>query len=231
MSFLDSSSLPLKHPSGKYIYIGIPKNAYSTHTVFLEKQCGWEKQRSLYSISEKGTEEYKPEELIYFSHIRNPIDRYIKGIARVLFALYKNKQTLSFERLKFADDEILKLIFTSVYDQHLTPLFNIIPPNMDPYSINWIPLDHHTYSSEELTNHIFKKYDLNIIIEKKSRRNVSNLEGLELQNFIRSKILNENGEPKKFFNHFYELFLSKDDKLYNHVIDSFNNQFKTLDNI
>jgi len=157
MSFLNQTSLPLKHPSGKYIYIGIAKNAYTTHTGFLETQCGWEKQASLYSIVENGTKECKPEELIYFSHIRNPIDRYIKGIARVLPSLYRNNQTLSFERLKTVDDELLELAFTSFYDHHLTPLFNIIPPNMDPYSINWIPLDHHTHSSEELTNHVFKK--------------------------------------------------------------------------
>ena len=231
MSFLNQTSLPLKHPSGKYIYIGIAKNAYTTHTGFLETQCGWEKQASLYSIVEKGTKECKPEELIYFSHIRNPIDRYIKGIARVLPPLYRNDQTLSFERLKSVDDELLELIFTSVYDHHLTPLFNIIPPNMDPYSINWIPLDHHTHSSEELTNHIFKKYDLNITIEKRNRSNVSNPEGLELQKFIRSKIFNENGTPKRFFGYFYEMFLSKDVKLYNHVIDSFTDQFKTLDTI
>lgn len=167
---------------GKFVYIGIPKNALVSH-VNIFRDAGWE------GITWSDLFEEAPaEEWSFFSHIQNPHTRHTKGVAEYMFRLWDWREKVNDNRqhpdiideylYEWMSDErngeAVSLMVQSVFDQHTIPITTLLrDAGIDPWKVHWIPMDHPTYNTESLTNNYLssKKIPLRVSIDQ--RRHVA----------------------------------------------------------
>ena len=196
---------------GKYVYLAIPKNGLCTHSEFFLRK-GWT-PRHIWEWGHNSTAD-----LVFFSHIRDPYNRYAKGLVQSL----KNADLIPefLERMK-KDPTYLRYVLTSVNDDHTSPISEMFPPTISPFQVNWIPMDHPNpkWTSDFLTNQFFREYNLPYKLTLKDRTHVSDKHHRKVQDFIKNKIYNSrNGNPREGYGFFYTTVLSKDMVLYKHVM-------------
>lgn len=190
-----------------FIYFAVPKNGLMTFTRFFIKN-GWESVNLNSMAKDDNT-------YIYFSHIRNPHSRHTKGLAQLMHSYFVTYGGIKYAyELLSKDKDLAKLFMGITLDEHTLPISSLLPEDINPYSIDWIPLDHPNYSSEDLTNRFFKKHGIDLKIELDDRLHVSNPEKRELNNLIDN--IKDDVENYKLF--FTSGILKKDLVLYDTVI-------------
>ena len=201
---------------GKYYYFGIPKNGVLAHKKFF-KDHGW-KEEPVWNLHENKIST----DVIIIAHIRNPIERYIRGVVESLLTSTGKAKDMSFlEKIK-DDPTSLFYMLTSVNDNHTAPFSPMIPPSISPYQINWIPMDHPKWSSNFLLNQLFRELNLPYIIGEENIIHKAGPKVKQMQNFIRERMLNSDGTLKKEFCTFHSAILSEDQNIYNYVMAQYN---------
>lgn len=180
------------------VFVPLYKNAATTYEHFFGYLLKWE------SIL---TENIDWNSDKVFSYISNPITRHIKGT--VEFLTLKNLQHL-------VDHPDFRDIFVNgFFDHHTMPISILFGDKKD--LIYWMPIDHPTTTSEELTGKFLASHGVSIDISKIKRYHSSPAEKKELEQKIQ-KTFNEIGFTKDNFG-FY--FLLDDDIIfYNKVMQS-----------
>jgi hypothetical protein len=195
-----------------YVYLAIPKNGLCTHTEFFERK-GWRPRNIMELGSVCGTQ------LIYISHIRKPINRYIKGIVQS----FKNSDTIDgfIEKME-KDPTYLRHILTSTNDDHTSSIWSMFPPQISPYQVNWIPMDHPKWSSNFLTNQLFRELNLPYKIEDEDITHISDEYPKKVQQYITKKMLEKDRDGNIILQHGYGAFfsslLSEDQNIYDYVM-------------
>ena len=192
-----------------YVYLNIPKNGFITHQKFFNER-GWNEE-PVWSVHE----DIISTDVTIIAHIRNPIERYIRGIVQSL--LGENKDISFLEKME-DDPTALFCILTSVNDQHTTPISPMIPSSISPYQINWIPMDHPKWSANFLLNQLFRELSLPYVIGEEDVIHKADSKAKRMQDFVRKKMLNPDGTLRKEFNKFRSAILSEDFNIYNHVM-------------
>ena len=177
---MSNETVPIK--KGRLVYVGIPKNAWSTHQMFF-RETGWE-MSSWHEIFE----EAPVYQWSFFGHIQNPHTRHTKGLAEHIYRLWdwrsksqghkKSPEVLLAEVEKWIKDEengfAVSLMVQSVYDHHTIPINNLcVDVGIDPYSVAWIPMDHPEFTTEELTNKFLASHNISERISENDRRYVA----------------------------------------------------------
>jgi len=194
---------------GSYYYFGIPKNGVLTHRKFF-KECGWE-EKPVWDFHQRGIST----DVIIIAHIRNPVERYIRGIVQSLIGEGKDMSFLE----KISDDPtLLFYVLTSVNDNHTSPFSPMIPPSISPYQINWIPMDHPKRSANFFLNQLFREINLPYTIGEENVVHKADPEVKQMQNFVREQMLDSDGKLRKKFNTFRSAVLSEDENIYRHVM-------------
>ena len=196
-----------------YVYLAIPKNGLCSHSEYFLRK-GWQPRH----IWEWGIQ--CTTELTFFSHIRNPVNRYVKGIVQ---SLKNNDMIPNFIERMEKEPDLLKYVLTSVNDDHTSPITSMFPPTISPYQVNWIPMDHPNpkWNSNFLTNQFFREVNLPYKIEKKDVVHVSDQQHRRVQDYVKHKMFNEKNAPRRGYGCFYTAVMAGDDLLYKHVMRQF----------
>ena len=192
----------------QYVYLAIPKNGLCTHTEFFQKK-GWKGRHITDLANHCGTG------LTFIGHIRKPINRYIKGITQ---SLKNDEKVGDFIRKMKEDPTYLRYVLTSVNDDHTSSIWSMFPPQISPYQVNWIPMDHPKWDSNFLTNQLFRELNLPYKIEKSDITHISDKEPKAVQKFITEKMCWPNGDLRPGWGAFESAVLSEDQNIYNHVM-------------
>jgi hypothetical protein len=184
--------------SENLVYIAIRKNASTFYTNFFQLQLGWE---------EISLKDIKWGENVVFSHISNPMDRHVKGIAESI-------AQHDLIRDIFNDPKFCQILGYSIVDPHCVPICSTLGENVK--YIDWILLDSPT-PSENLTAKFLSKYNVKneLTYEEFKFRNTS----IDRDKEVRSKIKNlmELHKDNDTLNLLYE----QDKILYNYVKQKF----------
>ena len=167
---------------GKFVYIGIPKNASITYTM-LFREAGWE------SLAWSELEEIAPlEEWTYFAHIQNPHVRHTKGTVEYLFRFWDWRENFFGRRahpdiiaeqlLEWMSDEkngeAVSMMVQGVFDRYTMPITYLLrDAGIDPQKINWIPMDHPEYDTEFLTNDFLSRNKIPLRVSHDQRRYIA----------------------------------------------------------
>ena len=105
------------------------------------------------------------ENLTFFSHIQNPHTRHTKGIVQLLhkYNVAKRRNQGLHEEVEWGahqvndliskNEEAFSFIAHCIFDEHTVSISDLFFDNgIDINDVNWIPMDHPQYSSEELTD-------------------------------------------------------------------------------
>lgn len=190
-----------------FVYFAVPKNGLMTFTHFFRTN-GWESVNLNILAKDENT-------YTYFSHIRNPHLRHTKGLAQLMNNYLWSKGGIKYAcELLSKDEDLAKLYMGIALDEHTLPISSLLPEEINPYSINWILLDHPEYTSEDLTNRFFEKHGIDLKLELDDRKHVSNDEKQKLHHMI--------DELKEDFPNYKQLFtsgiLKKDLDLYDKIM-------------
>lgn len=151
-----------------FLYLKCPKNGCMTYSTLLNKH-GWE-EINLFD-NDLDLSAYK-----IWAHITNPEDRHSRGVV----------QYLRFNpSIDYTNPEIGKLLVSGVFDEHTYSL-NMMLGKLMTLPINWIPLDANVkrfgpdlppegliLDGDALTNEFFKENNIDIVVSKADRLNVS----------------------------------------------------------
>ena len=161
----------------KLVYFPVNKNASTTYIQFFKTKTEWEHIDKLPS----GVNDY-----VWFSHIQNPRDRWVKGISEVLDT-NKIYQHIS--------DPALSVFLIRIYhDNHVTSLKDLF--NDEVMCINFIPMSDKT---EQTTYDFLQTFGVEYPdLLKLKRMNVSKRRKKVIHEKIRS-IINTYPKAKKVF--------------------------------
>ena len=209
---------------GRLCYLAVPKNALCSYVKFFTDHK-WQRV-NIYDLPNISTRN-----ITFFGHIRHPLMRYTKGLTEALLGTDTLEKFLpAMEK----DPTFMKFIMTSTIDDHTSSIANMVPPEIDPYRIKWIPMDHHKFDVDTLTNHAFWEYGLDYVISRKDRTNISDKRKLEVQSLIKKQIFTgETGKDR--FNHqawidvFYKNHLLRDAELYWNACNHYDDRDKYYD--
>ena len=237
-TFKDISNEIQAYRQGKFVYIGIPKNALVTHAnVF--RDAGWE-QISWGALFE----EAPADQWTFFSHIQNPHIRHTKGTVEYLFRFFDWREKLNDRRADpDAIDELLhdwlhdekngeaiSMMVQGVFDQHTIPITTLVRSvGIDPWKVNWIPMDHPDYNTESLTNNYLSGNKIPLRVSFEQRRHIANdfkrrsydlIHNMKLYSLVQTP--NPFGGGDSYVKHFMSTVLREDIELYIQVMKSNN---------
>ncbi len=180
-------------------YCAIPKNASSYFaSTFSGKEFNWKT--------------IKPEDInsetILFCHIRDPKERFIKGLVQV----FKTHNFIKYFKLEqnYENPLFLKLF----NDYHLIPISEWLEGYI--HRMNFILLDHPTILANKLTNEFLEKHNIKDKFVEGSKANISSQQIQEAQDLIRKQLLTVKG--KEIYETYIEPELKIDIEIYNKVI-------------
>jgi len=219
---------------GKFVYLGIPKNGLISFTDFF-KRNGWQyvhpntnEFRGIFS-----PHNIEKNNLIMFGSIRDPHSRHIKGLAEQYTRIAKHNDN-AFD-LKYKDkleqvfrrnNPMVEFFLSSMLDEHTLPVTKMIPSCVNPYLVNWIPIDHPDHPSEKLMNLFFKENGLNLEMPLDQKRaHVSGGHQKFLQHLISARL----EEKRRYYDRFYtKSLLTEDIRLYDHTMKLYREKMKNI---
>ncbi len=165
-------------------------------------------------FSQRGWKSIPPEKLnkdvICFCHIRNPKERFIKGLTQV------------FESHGFSDEYKDRLgsnvIFLRIFhDQHLIPISEWLEGYMD--RMKFIVMDHPKYTCNEITNIFLEQHNIEKKVPLDGISRKSALRVLEIQDLIREQLLTDKGKEiySIFIRPKYQIDIDMYDKAYRKI--------------
>lgn len=198
---------------GTFYYFAIPKNGLTTFIEFFEKRK-WQRVNIWNEFSHGNTN------ITIFAHIRNPYERYIKGIVESIISkdLMHPKDFDFIENMIVENPRWADYITTAVTDDHTGPFSNMIPSFISPYQINWIPLDHPEFNSNFLLNHFFREHNLPIKINEDKVLNKAQPETKKMREILRKHMYRSDEYAEHARQFFEKSIMSEDVQIYNHVM-------------
>ena len=225
------------YKQGKFVYIGIPKNALVTHAnVF--RDAGWQ----LTSWPEL-FEEAPADEWTFIAHIQNPHWRHTKGTVEYLYRFWDWREKLNDRRVDpdeideqlnawlydERNGEAISMMVQGVFDQHTIPMTTLVrSAGIDPWKVNWIPMDHPEHTCESLTNNFLSNNKIPLRVSFEQRRHVANefkkknyemIHNMKLYSLVQTP--NPFGSGRSYERHFMTTVLHEDIKLYIEVMDKY----------
>ena len=206
------------------VYFAIPKNGLCTFSGFF-KERKW-KYLSNWDAFKNG------EQYFFFGHIQNPYMRHVKGLTETAIRTLGDLKGIP-DKLR-SDRDLLQMLLTSVNDEHCSPITKMLPPYVNPYSVNWIPLDY-KIESEVLTNQFFDEYGFGYKIKKSHRAHVSGVVEKEIQEIIRKELFVDSDWPwpniREGYTAFFNIVLAEDLLLYEHVLRQYDRRYDYLQSV
>jgi len=135
------------------VYIPFTKHASTSYTELFENKLKWE--RTPFDLINWETDHV-------FAHLLHPYTRHLKGITECI-AKYELHDLVD-------NHKFLTLLGTAVFDLHSYPISYSLGEYR--YKIDWLPLDNHKVSGNQLIIKLLESYGINILESDIPRLNV-----------------------------------------------------------
>ena len=122
------------------------------------------------------------------------------------------------------------MMVQGVFDQHTIPITNLLRDvGIDPWSVNWIPMDHPEHNTESLTNHFLSSNKIPLRVSFEQRRHIANeakkkcyeiVHNMKLYSLVQTP--NPFGAGNHYERHFMSSVMREDIDLYVQVMKKYN---------
>ena len=214
-----------------FVYFGIPKNGLISFTEFFKKN-GWQYRHPKTSEFKSLFDRSNLKNLVLFGSISNPHSRHIKGLTEQYLRVAKHNDDAfhlsnrdELNNTFKATNPLVDFFLSSTLDEHTLPITKMIPSVVDPYKVDWIPIDYPGHPSEELMNLFFKENNLKLEMELNNRKHVSSKNAKYLQDLISRRMEGK----KQYYDRFYTNSILEDDlKLYDYTMNKYKEKMKNI---